>query len=38
MLEICIAVGIGAWFVICGVVCYIAVAKTFKQSDKKEKE
>ncbi len=30
-MEICIAVGLGLWFVICGVICYIHVDKTFKK-------
>lgn len=34
MLEIAIAVGIGLWFVICGIVCYIAMDKTFKNDEK----
>jgi len=34
MLEIAIAVGIGLWFVICGIVCYIAIDKTFKNDEK----
>ena len=33
MLEICIAVGIGLWFIVSGVVCYIAISKTFKVED-----
>lgn len=30
MLEIAIAIGIGAWFFLCGIVSFFAVAKTFK--------
>ncbi len=33
MLEIAIAVGIGLWFVVCGVVCYIAMDKSFKNEE-----
>ncbi len=30
-MEICIAIGLGLWFVVCGIVCYIHVGKTFKK-------
>ena len=40
MREILIAVGIGLWFVVCGVVSYIAVCKTYsnKKEDKEKEE
>ncbi len=30
-MEIIIAVGLGAWFVVCGAVSYIAFSKDFKK-------
>lgn len=37
MLEIMIAVGIGVWFLFCGIVSFCAISKTFKgEEDKKE--
>ncbi len=40
MHEILIAVGIGLWFVLCGVVSYVFVCKTYpnKKEDKEKKE
>ena len=36
MLEIAIAVGIGAWFFICGIVSFCAISKTFKDKGDKQ--
>ena len=36
MLEIAIAIGIGLWFVACGIVCFFAVSKTFKERGDKQ--
>lgn len=38
MHEILIAVGIGLWFVLCGVLSYIFVSKTYKNVNYEEKE
>ena len=38
MHEILIAVGLGLWFVLCGVVSYAFVSKTYKSSSKGEEE
>ena len=40
MHEILIAVGIGLWFVVCGIFSFIFVSKTYKNvnSDKEDKE
>lgn len=35
-MEICIAIGLGLWFCLCGIVSYILVAKTFKNNSKEE--
>lgn len=33
-MEICIAVGLGLWFVVCGIASYIHVDKTFRKNNK----
>ncbi len=38
MHEILIAVGIGLWFVVCGIISYIFVSKTYKNVSDKEEE
>ena len=38
MHEIMIAVGIGLWFVACGIFSYIFVSKAYKNVNKEEKK
>lgn len=35
-MELAIALGIGLWFLICGILSFIHVSKTFKSKDRKE--
>ena len=37
-MEICIAIGLGLWFLVCGIVSYIHVSKSFKKNDKEDKQ
>lgn len=37
-LEVSIAIGIGLWFVLCGIASYIHISKSFKNSDKEDKK
>lgn len=37
-MELCIALLIGAWFLICGVVSYLQVSKSFKTKDEENKK
>lgn len=37
-MEIAIAVGIGLWFIICGIFSYIHLSKSFKGDEKGDKE
>lgn len=37
-MELIIALGIGLWFVLCGALSYLHVAKSFKNNDKEDKE
>ena len=35
-MEVCIAIGLGLWFCLCGIVSYIHVDKTFRKNNKDE--
>lgn len=37
-MEYGIAIGIGLWFVLCGIVSYIHVGKSFKRKNENEEE
>ena len=36
-MELCIAIGIGLWFVVSGAIAYFHFAKSFENKDKEEK-
>lgn len=38
MMEICIAIGLGLWFMLAGIVSTIAVFKSFKVDEKREEK
>lgn len=37
-MEIAIAIGLGAWFVLAGIVSFISVSRSFKSNDRTDNE